>query len=64
LIRGGELKEGMSLAREATLLAQAHGHVRLLERIHGIKNYLSEQGSRYIKATAELGEVLDGPIEY
>ncbi len=54
----------MSLAREATLLAQAHGHVRLLERIHGIKNYLSEQGSKYIKATAELGEVLDGPIEY
>jgi transcriptional regulator with XRE-family HTH domain len=64
LIRGGELKEGLKLAKEATLLAQAHGHLRLLERIQGVKQYLNEQAGKYIKATSELGEALDGPIEY
>src|SRR5260370_4228645 len=59
LIRGGELKEGMSLAREPPLLAHALAHLIILKPVHGIKNYLSEQGSRYIKATAELGESLD-----
>ncbi|MBV9020764.1 MAG: helix-turn-helix transcriptional regulator [Ktedonobacteraceae bacterium] len=60
---GGELEEGLELAKEAAHLALETGNIRTLERIYGIKKYLRQQRMRFGRADDELGEMLEGQIE-
>jgi len=43
---------------------KAQGHRRRLERIYGMKRYLSRKILEYGKAEMELSEILDGPVDH
>jgi tetratricopeptide (TPR) repeat protein len=61
-IYNGDVVIGKPLALEAAKLSQLQGHRRRLERIYGMRRYLSRKVLEYGKAEMELGEILDGPI--
>ncbi|MDQ6661514.1 MAG: hypothetical protein M3Z24_11165, partial [Chloroflexota bacterium] len=60
LIYNGDVAIGKPLALEAAKLSQLQGHRRRLERIYGMRRYLSRKVLEYGKAEMELGEILDG----
>jgi len=53
---------GKLLAFETAEISQQQGHHRRLERIYGMKRYLSRKALEYAKAEEELSDRLDGPI--
>lgn len=61
-IYNGDVAIGKPLALEAAKLSQLQGHRRRLERIYGMRRYLSRKVLEYGKAEVELGDILDGPI--
>jgi len=62
LVYNGEVDTGLPLALEAAEISQQQGHRRRLERIYGMKRYLSRKALDYAKAEEELSDILDGPI--
>jgi len=62
LVYNGEVDTGLPLALEAAEISQQQGHHRRLERIYGMKRYLSRKALEYAKAEEELSDRLDGPI--
>ena len=62
LIYNGQVDEGLPLALRAAETSQRQGHRRRLERIYGMRRFLSRKAIRYAKAEEELGDVLDGPV--
>ena len=54
LIYNDEISSGLPLALEAAEHSQKQGHRRRLERIYGMKRYLSRKALTYGKAEAEL----------
>ncbi|MBV8822166.1 MAG: helix-turn-helix domain-containing protein [Chloroflexi bacterium] len=63
MVYGGELEEGLKMAKEVTQLCLEQGDMRRLERIYGIKKYLRQQRMRFGRADDELEEMLEGQIE-
>lgn len=62
LIYNGQVDEGLPLAVRAAEISQQQGHRRRLERIFGMRRFLSRRAIEYAKAEEDLGDILDGPI--
>lgn len=62
LIYNGQVDEGLPLALRAAEVSQQQGHRRRLERIYGMRRFLSRRAIEYAKAEEALGDRLDGPI--
>ncbi len=62
LVYNGQVDDGLPLALEAAEISQQQGHRRRLERIYGMRRYLSKKAIEYAKADEELSDILDGPI--
>lgn len=62
LIYNDEISSGLPIVLKAAQYSQKQGHRRRLERIYGMKRYLSKKALTYGKAEAQLSECLDGPV--
>ncbi len=62
LIYNGHVDEGLPLALRTAEISQQQGHRRRMERIYGMRRYLSRKAVEYAKADEELSDILDGPI--
>ena len=64
LVHGGEIREGIKVAVEATALCKQAGNVRLLDRIYGIQKHVDRLSREISDSSSILREALDGPVEY
>ena len=62
LVYNGQVDAGLPLALRAAEISQQQGHRRRLERIYGMRRFLSRKAIEYAKAEEELGDRLDGPV--
>jgi transcriptional regulator with XRE-family HTH domain len=61
-VYNGQVDEGLPLAVRAAEISQKQGHRRRLERIYGMRRFLSRKAIEYARAEEELGDILDGPV--
>ena len=59
LVKGGELRDGIKLAIDATEQIRVAGTLRFLDRIYGIQQYLDKLTREIMQLSAPLREVLD-----
>jgi tetratricopeptide (TPR) repeat protein len=64
LVHGGEIREGVEVAVEATELCRQAGNIRLLDRIYGVQKHLDRLSREIGHSGSILREALDGPVEY
>jgi hypothetical protein len=60
LVKGGEYREGIRLAIDATEQIRVAGTFRFLDRIYGIQQYLDKLTREITQLSTPLREVLDG----
>ncbi len=64
LVQAGDITVGVQIAIEATHLCVSTGNYRLLERIYAVQNTIDNLTREMNRASGQLREVLNGPMEY